>query len=429
MGISRRRLLQGASAVTGAVAITAALGASGGRRRSWALGLRPTIVVIVADDMRYDFRSVVANLDSRWIDCVNATIETPLCGPARASLFRGMYSYRTGVTNNSNTYKMVDTDTIATRIRASGYRTVLTGKYLNGYPWTKGRSYVPPGWDVWNAAGSAAWKPGTQHTTDYVFGFAANQIRLSAAATPLFLYIAPQAPHLPANPPARYVNAAVTLPPIPPSFNEADVRDKPPPDNAATLLTATQIAQIDKDRLQIGRSLLGVNDGIASVLSALSDSGRLADSAIFFTSDNGYLLGEHRLLKKGKPYEEPSRIPMMVRWPGSGGRREPGVISSVDVSATVCALAGTTAPGVDGVDLSPLLSSGTSVRDAAYLEAAGTAWDGLRTGTYKYVEYARGARALYDLAADPFEMQNRASDPSYASIKATLAARLSNLRR
>ena len=149
---------------------------------------------------------------------------------------------------------------------------------------------------------------------------------------------------------------------------------------------------------------------------------------MFFTSDNGYLLGEHRLFKKGEPYEEPSRIPFLVRWPGVTGRTEPGLISSVDLSATLCALAGAARPSTDGVDLSPLLTSGTAVRDAAYIEAAGTAWDALRTTQFKYAEYAKGGRALYDLAIDPFEMQNRASDPAYAATRTALAARLATLK-
>ena len=304
---------------------------------------------------------------------------------------------------------------------------MLIGKYLNDYPWTKGRTYVPPGWDGWYAAGSSNWKPGTQHTTDYVFGLAASQVRATPTTTPLFLYLGPQAPHLPATPPARFANSPVTLPDKPPSFNEADVSDKPPPDNAAKPLTATQLAQVETDRLNIGRSLLGVNEGLATLFAALA--GRPGGAAMFFTSDNGYLLGEHRLFKKGEPYEEPSRIPFLVRWPGVAGRVEPGLISSVDLSATVCALAGASPLSADGVDLSPLLTSGTSVRDAAYIEAAGTAWDALRTTQFKYAEYAKGGRALYDLAIDPFEMAEPGDRTPRTALRTDLAARLATLKR
>ena len=425
MSITRRELLAGVGAATVSAVVANVVV---GRSRADAVGRSPTIVVIVADDMRFDFRKVLTNLDASWIDCTSASIETPLCGPARAGLFRGTYSYRTGVTSNVTTFNMPDSDTIATRIRGGGYRTVLIGKYLNEYPWTKGRTYVPPGWDGWYAAGSSSWKPGALHTTDYVFGLGASQVRATPATTPLFLYLGPQAPHLPATPPARFASSPVMLPDKPPSFIEADVTVKPPPDDAAPPLTQTQLAQVEVDRLNIGRSLLGVNEGLATLVAALADTGRLAGAAMFFTSDNGYLLGEHRLFKKGEPYEEPSRIPFLVRWPGVAGRTEPGLISSVDLSATVCALAGAARPSTDGVDLSPLLTSGTAVRDAAYIEAAGPRWDALRTTQHKYVEYAKGGRALYDLAADPYEMVNRASDPVYATTRAALAARLATLK-
>ena len=184
-----------------------------------------------------------------------------------------------------------------------------------------------------------------------------------------------------------------------------------------------------RDRLQIGRSLLGVDDGITTLLSALADTGRLATTAIFFTSDNGYMLGEHRLFKKGEPFEEPSHVPLLVRWPGAPGRAETGVVSSIDIAATVCALAGAVPPSADGVDLSRLLDSGAPVRDAAYIEAPGNQWDGLRTGTFKYVERRSGARELYDLATDPSELVNVAGNPAYAATRAALATRLSTLRR
>ena len=113
--------------------------------------------------MRFDYRGLLAHLDSAsWIDCVNAAIEVPMCGPSRSALFTGKYSSRTGVIGNSYTYLMNDSDTIATRIHAQGYKTVLSGKYLNDFPWPaapaqfrRPSTYVPPGWDVWNADGSA----------------------------------------------------------------------------------------------------------------------------------------------------------------------------------------------------------------------------------------------------------------------------------
>jgi arylsulfatase A-like enzyme len=387
------------------------------------------MVVMIGDDMRFDYRTVLRNLDSQWVDCVNAAVEVPMCGPSRAAMFKGMYSSRTGVTGNSTTYLMNDADTIATRIRARGYKTVLSGKYLNDFPWNRPASYVPPGWDEWNAAGSSNFQLGGMWSSDYIFHFAAQQVLNTPRTTPLFLWVAPTEPHLPANPPARHANASVDLPAKSPSFNEADVRDKPA-HQQLPLLSNQQIATIDRDRLGIGRCLLGVNDGIGELMNALRTTGRLDTAHLFFTSDNGYLLGEHRMLKKGEPYEEPSRIPFMVRWPGVAGRVERNVISSVDLSATLCAIAGTTPPGTDGRNLTPLITSATAVRDAAYIEppGGGNGWSALRTNRFKYVEYGNGGRELYDLAGDPSELNNVYFAPAYRSTVAALAGRLRTLK-
>ena len=165
-----------------------------------------------------------------------------------------------------------------------------------------------------------------------------------------------------------------------------------------------------------------MNDGLGKLFDALAATGRLATAHLFFLSDNGYLLGEHRMVKKGEAYEEASRVPFMVRWPGVAGRTERGVIGSVDLSATVCALAGTTAPGTDGVNLAPLLARGTPVhQDFVYIEPPGGGWNAMRSGSIKYVEYGDGTRELYDLVADPYEMNNLAKVRDLSLYSARLA--------
>ena len=172
-----------------------------------------------------------------------------------------------------------------------------------------------------------------------------------------------------------------------------------------------------------------MNDGIGELMNALSATGRLNTAHMFFTSDNGYLLGEHRMVKKGEPYEEPSRLPFMVRWPGVAGRVERNVISSVDLPATLCGIAGTTPPGNDGRNLASLITRGTAVRDAAYIEPpGGGSWHALRTNRFKYVEYGNGGRELYDLAGDPAELNNVYFAPAYQSTVASLAGRLQSLK-
>jgi arylsulfatase A-like enzyme len=104
------------------------------------------------------------------------------------------------------------------------------------------------------------------------------------------------------------------------------------------------------------------------------------------------------------------------------GRAERGVIGSVDLSATVCALAGSTAPGTDGVNLAPLLARGTPVhQDFVYIEPPGGGWNAMRSGSIKYVEYGDGTRELYDLVADPYEMNNLAKLRDLSLYSARLA--------
>ena len=182
-----------------------------------------------------------------------------------------------------------------------------------------------------------------------------------------------------------------------------------------------------------GRAVLAINDGVKTLLGGLRAAGRLESTVVIFTSDNSFLMGEHRLGNKGEIYEESVRVPFLVRYPGVAGRTEPGCLSLVDLPTTVCAMAGTTAPGTDGVSLVPLLTNGTSVRQAAYITPPRTlSWHGLRTSRYKYCEYFDKVRfrELYDLQSDPFELTNIAgrTDPSTVAAQQQMAGLLQQLK-
>ncbi len=433
MTLSRRELLKRASAVAGVAAVAAACGPP-----TQQPPLRPppppsgprTIVVMIGDDMRFDYRTVLRNLDSRWVDCVNAAVEVPMCGPSRAADVQGHVL----VADRGDRQLDHVPDERRRHHRHSHPLPRLQDRAVRQVP--ERLPVDPAGYRTCRPAGTSGTPPGRPTSSPGGCGppttsSTSPRSRCSTprASTPLFLWVAPTEPHLPANPPARYANAAVNLPPKSPAFNEADVSDKPA-NQQFPLLSASQIATIDRDRLGIGRCLLGVNDGIGELMNALSATGRLNSAHMFFTSDNGYLLGEHRQVKKGEPYEEPSRLPFMVRWPGVAGRTERNLISSVDLSATLCGIAGTTPPGSDGRNLAPLITTGAAVRDAAYIEppGGGNAWRALRTTRYKYVEYGNGGRELYDLAGDPAELNNVYFSPAYQSTVASLSARLQTLR-
>jgi len=421
-------VLVGAGAVAGLAAVETAT-----RRLPRAWSAAPySIVVVLADDMRFDYRGLLSVFASGpWIDCTGAAAQTPMCAPSRASLFTGSYAWRTPVTSNptASGMKQLEPDTVATRLHAAGYRTALVGKYMNDYPWDLGSGHVPPGWVDWAACQSINWRPAGLHETDYCFKWASDYVRSVPASQPFFLWVAPKLPHAPFTPPARYKNAAVTLPALPPSFDEADVSDKPPFVRSKPRLTADQIATYKLDRLLQGRDMLAINDGMINLVSALADTGRASSTIVIFTSDNALTLGEHRLENKGFPYEESAYVPFLVRYPGVARRGEWRAISLVDVPATACAIGGTTAPGPDGLNLVPLLTNRTQERAGAYVTPPDRLkWEGVRGARYKYVEYTDGFRELYDLQVDRFELQNVAGRADLATVQQQQRTLLQQLR-
>lgn len=170
------------------------------------------------------------------------------------------------------------------------------------------------------------------------------------------------------------------------------------------------------------------------VYSALRASGELNDTVVVFTSDNGFMHGEHRV-KSGKqvPYEESIRVPLMIRGPGfRGGKTVRDLVTNSDLAKTIVKAAGVRASRrLDGYALQGFAERPGRERGRE-LEIETRDYVGVRTRHYTYVEYTSGRNAgfveLYDLDADPFQLQNVANNPAYGSVRAALAARLARVR-
>jgi arylsulfatase A-like enzyme len=417
-------------------------------------GDRPNIVLILTDDQRWDTLSVMPNvrrlLGESGVTFENASVTTALCCPSRASILTGQYTRHTGVYKNDppngGAPAFDDRSTVGTWLQDAGYTTALIGKYLNNYDLLE-PGYVPPGWDDWrgifddpeityynftlNENGDLVEygdDPDDYSTT--VLAERATEFILDADL-PFFLYLAPVAPHLPARVAPEDAGLLADVPPHrPPSFNEADVADKPWRGDFPSM-TPEQIAATDSQRVRMLRSLLAVDRAVATVVSALEARGALDDTVIVFTSDNGYFWGEHRLSGKVWPYDEAIRVPMVIRGPGVAdpGRTEPGLALNIDLAPTFSDLAGMT-PGspTDGTSLVPLLRGDAGEwRDGFLVEFLGSRpppFEGIRTERHLYVEYRNGWRELYDLVEDPFQLDNRADDPGHTEARAELEASL-----
>jgi arylsulfatase A-like enzyme len=250
--------------------------------------------------------------------------------------------------------------------------------------------------------------------------------------TPFFAYVAPLAPHDPSTPARRDAHDYDgVIGPRLSSFNEADVSDKPSWIRQLSRLTSSQISAINKRHENRVESLQAVDDLVEGIVNALnsptpSGANALDNTYVFFTSDNGFHHGEHRILKqKWRPYEEDIHIPLLVRGPGvAAGSTTYKLTLNTDYLPTFTNLACSSSPCdtqnwsyvPDGRSLLPVLDgSVTRWRSAILLEAAANyspAYEGIRTNstggipTRKYVEYSGGVKELYNLDIDPYELTN-----------------------
>ena len=184
--------------------------------------------------------------------------------------------------------------------------------------------------------------------------------------------------------------------------------------------------------------MLSVEEPLKQIIATLQKTGELDNTYIFFTTDNGYHIGNHRLdMNKKTPYEEDIGMPLMVRGPGvpAGAVRQQLVINN-DFAPTIADLAGVSTPAfVDGGSLAPLLSASppsswrTAFLEEGWLEG-GTI---VPTPTHKivhtqkhmFVEYDTGEYELYDLALDPYQLESKpraGNEQLYSELTARLTA-------
>lgn len=438
---------------------------------------RPNIVLINTDDQRWDSISQLPSINARtdWARFENSFVQDPQCCPSRAALFTGQYAYRNGVSTLRDGPRMNDKTTLATLLHGAGYQTSLSGKYLNGYPWN-GVPFKPPGWDDFRAFRSTnpaapvdakgipigfpyinyrniennklvdyADAP-ADYSTDRYAAMVREFLRRADPARPVFTYFAPIAPHFTVRPADRDKNTCALTPfPLPTSYNARDTVSEPKWMND---LPAVYTPSILSQRRGTCQTLRAVDLAVASFFTELQASGRLDNTFVIFTSDNGYSFGEHRLTAKGHLYEESIRVPLLIRGPGVIPGRLTRLTSNVDLTPTIVELAQATRPSgffngqsfVDdlmGTNTRPnrrevLLfgcrtKSGPGDFCGGHQDFMGQAW-GLRTATYKYIRYAQtGETQLFNLPDDPDELTNLTNNPAYQTIKSNLNDRLNVL--
>ncbi|MFN7145258.1 MAG: sulfatase-like hydrolase/transferase, partial [Myxococcota bacterium] len=415
----------------------------------------PILLVVLADDLGENFLwamdTVMARLVPESVRFTRTYATVPLCCPVRASFLQGGFYVRdTGVFNNDGANGGItpfhDGDTLATRLQAHGYATALLGKYLNGYEDGGVAPYVPPGWDLFlvpteigdstdtvvvrgsstpTAAGLGAFEDTRgEHLTGWLFDEALAFLD-AHPDEPVFVLLTPQSPHIYGTPAAEDLGTWDGYAPRPDAFAEADVSDKP------GWIRRTEVDERDHDRWDaetrlMMENLASLDRGMGALLDGLDARGLTDRTTLVFTGDNGHLHGEHRLVGKAVAYEESVRVPLLVRAPGVAPREDARLVAmNLDVPATVAELAGLPVEG-EGIGLGgALVDPDLPLRDHVFLETALGAWRvwaGVVTERWKYVEWGTGETELYDLAADPWELESLHDDPPEDADVAALAA-------
>jgi N-acetylglucosamine-6-sulfatase len=423
---------------------------------------RPNFVFVMTDDLdersMQDLGGIREVMGSNGTTFNNAYVTYSLCCPSRATILRGQYPHNHQILYNSpplgshSKFRSLglDKSTIATWLNDVGYQTTYIGKYMNGY--ASNSLYKPPGWDEWfvlqgdpennlvNDNGQSVALTG--NSTDTFADETSDFIRRSAAnPEPFFALIGTKAPHTPPEVPTRYQDSFATSPlPRPPNFNEADVSDKPAWVQKYKLKTQPDFDVFEKEYRNRLRSMLSVEDLLRQTITTLQETGELVNTYIFFTSDNGFHMGHHRFwVDKKSPYEEDIGVPLMVRGPGvpAGAVRDQLVINN-DLAPTMADLAGASTPAfVDGSSFAPLLSSSppSTWRTAFLEEGYIPPEDGfpvpphksVHTQRYMFTEYDTAERELYDLNADPYQLQSM-SQADNEQLYSELGARLNGLK-
>lgn len=435
---------------------------------------RPNVLVVMTDDqtvaqMRAMPR-VRARVARRGTRFANSFVNYPLCCPSRATFLTGQYTRNHGVKDNhppeGGFYKLDSNETLAVWLQRAGYYTGHVGKTLNSYG-RDGTVPVPPGWAEWFAPAGATVDDVYEYDvsdsgTLVHYGSAPEDFKQDVISEraldfverrapldePFFLFVGYTAPHFAGpepspQPPAecegeipkpapRHAGAfAAELSPQPPSFNEADVSDKPPDVAALPPLTEDEVAEVGRAWRCALEALLSVDEGVGRMLGALRRAGELESTLIVFTSDNGFFFGEHRIASgKKRLYEEAARVPLAIRGPGFlGGGLVRELVSNTDLAPTILEAAGAR-PGLE-VDGRSLLGL---ARDPGLLEGRellieSNRYDAVRTWRFVYAEHEDGSREMYDMWADPFQLESVHADPAYRRERRELARRLVRLRR
>ena len=434
----------------------------------------PNIIFILVDDQRYDelgFLNPILdtpNLDTlaqRGVFFENALVSTSLCSPSRATILTGQYMHNHGVVDN-NTPLKEDTATFPELLQVAGYRTALIGKWHMG-----GLSDEPQrGFDHWiSFAGQGTYLPTDRfgnvtllningervpqrgYITDELTDYAIEWLETAKNAAPYFLYLSHKAVHSNFTPAKRhrdqYADVTLELP----ASAELDKDNPGRPVWVRNQRNSFHGIEFpyhnpEVDLLEIQRNyhrtISAVDDSLGRILEWLDEAGETENTVVIYTSDNGFYFGEHGLIDKRSAYEESIRVPMILSSPGRflEGTSLSAQVANLDIAPTILDLAGASIPEqFEGESFRGLAEGSMDPaewRDAMLYEYF---WEfnfphtpttfAIRTNDFKLIQYHGiwDTDELYDMRADPQEMNNLIENRDHLKTVVNLRQRLHGL--
>lgn len=445
-------------ALTAATSATTGAGAAAPSGSGVSQEHQPNILVILMDDQRATETMEVMPATRSWFAERGTTFthgfaNTPLCCPARSTVFSGRYQHNHGVETNKDAGNLDQDATLQRWLHDAGYHTALAGKFLlhwkgvlphfDHFAHTNG-GYEDAYFNVNDEDGHdlGQGEDRVEYSTDFIAERALDYLDHFEADDdrPWFLFLAPQAPHGPFTPADRHRDAPV--PEWTPSPGVTEDYSKDQKADKAPFLRNNRfpVEEAESDRRGQLRTLLAADEMVDAVFRRLEAQGELGHTLAIFTSDNGRFWAEHGLRSKSLPYTESVHVPFLVRWPGwfPAGATDDRLVGLVDIAPTALAAAGVapTAP-LDGRSLLDPAARAEILLE--YAEDPGfnyPAWASLRGPAWQYLEYYdEDATTVtfaeyYDLAADPYQLTNRLADgdPANDPDTAALSARLARVR-
>ncbi|MDF1851578.1 MAG: sulfatase [Verrucomicrobiales bacterium] len=439
---------------------------------------KPNVLLLLSDDLNTALSGFghpqcktphLDKLAERGVRFENMHCQYPVCGASRASLMTGLYPYTNGMLGNSGNLRknLPDVITLSQLFRNASYRAGRVSKiYHMGIPFEiidgTANHDDPPSWDETvniqapeqNAPGvRTEWSPldkGSQTFTGLVASTGdlehADGMAAEAAIDflkrhqdqPFFLGCGFVRPHVPLVAPEKYFDLYDRDAMIAPVVPDNDLDDVPgiirqykansrygvTPDLHKGLLEA-YYASVSYMDAQVGR-----------ILEALDELGLQENTIVIFSSDHGYLLGEHHKFQKQHLFEESTRVPFILSVPwmkDTHGRATKELTELIDLYPTIAELGNLSPPDdLPGQSLIPLLEDPTS--EAWTKEVVFTisrnGGESVRTHDWRYTHWGFGTKGeeLYNLKKDPGEFTNLAKDSEHSKTKERLKKLLETKR-